>query len=143
MITCILLLMLLFVMQGLQTELEASMLQQQIRLAIKREDAKKVVQMAALVHILARGGSLVDYENMHDLLGFLRVPDMPVSHWCDNSGWDIAMALALCVTEKLKADIAKVSLIYKPPPLGNGAISVGGAVGMVMVLSALALQSVW
>jgi hypothetical protein len=110
-ITCILLLMLLFVMQGLQTELEASMLQQQIRLAIKREDAKKVVQMAALVHILARGGSLVDYENMHDLLGFLRVPDMPVSHWCDNSGWDIAMALALCVTEKLKADIAKVSTL--------------------------------
>ncbi len=101
--------MLLFVMQGLQTEVEASMLQQHIRLAIKKDDAKKVVQMAALVHTLARGGSLVDYENMHDLLGFLRVPDMPMSHWRDNSGWDIAMALALCVTEKQKADIAKVS----------------------------------
>jgi hypothetical protein len=108
--------MLLFLMQGLQTELEASKMQQQIRMAIRKEDMKKAVQMATLVHILARGGSLGDYENMQVLLGFLRVPDMPVSHWCDTSGWDIAMALAHCVTKKLKDDIAKVSWFYKPSP---------------------------
>ena len=58
----------------------------------------KLPQFQAVLHMLQHGRSMLEYEQLKDLLQSMAtciVPDaLPDAHWSDNAGWIIAEVLS-------------------------------------------------
>lgn len=63
---------------------------QQVNHCTTLESHKKRVQFSTLFHVLSEGRPMVEYESLLPLYKLLNVPDLPVAHWSDNSGWTMA-----------------------------------------------------
>jgi hypothetical protein len=60
---------------------------QQLNQSNMLERKKKKVQFATLFQILVDGHPMLEYESKATLYEFLNVPNFPIMHWSDNSGW--------------------------------------------------------
>lgn len=75
---------------------------QQIHLCTSMEARKKKVQFATLFQLLNEGRPMIEYESRIHLYRLLNVPDLPVAHWCDNSGWTMAAYMYKQVCSEMK-----------------------------------------
>jgi hypothetical protein len=71
-----------------------------------RPPKRKEVQMAAIFHLLSFGRPMVEYEHMRGLLEHLEVPKVPIKHWSDSIGWELAESLYHVVQDRTRAFVA-------------------------------------
>ncbi len=68
-----------------------------------RDNKKKVVQFASILHLLQQGCPMQKYEAIRPLYGFFVVPKDSKKHSNDNSGWTIGKIHALRCDGRNKA----------------------------------------
>jgi hypothetical protein len=62
------------------------------------EEAGNLKQLASAIHILKRGGSVLDYTQLEPFFLHIDVPNVPTQHWTANSGWEMAKALSQVIS---------------------------------------------
>jgi uncharacterized protein (DUF2132 family) len=62
---------------------------------------RKEVQFAVLFHLLSLGRPMTEYEGLRDLLEHLRVLKLPIKHWSDTSGSEMAESINQIVMQKM------------------------------------------
>jgi hypothetical protein len=67
--------------------------------------------LATLFQLLFEGRPMVEFEKKAQLYEFLKVPDMPQSHWIDGAGWLMACHIYDFVKEKHKKMLAAARYI--------------------------------
>ncbi len=66
-----------------------------------RENARKVVRFAIVLHLLQQGCPMLEYEALKPLIKFLQVSKNNKKHWSDNSSWTMV--------EFMHQDVLKVT----------------------------------
>ena len=66
------------------------------------EHVKKRIQFATLFQVLSVGRPMLKYENRFALYKFLKLPNLPTTHWYDSSGWILAEYMYRQVTKEIK-----------------------------------------
>jgi hypothetical protein len=90
----------LFLARGQDTVLE------QIIAGTTLERKKKLVQFACVFILLRDGQPMADYSSMRDLMQFLSVPNCPLKHWAQSTGWGIAKCLHDSVMQRTREVIS-------------------------------------
>jgi hypothetical protein len=66
----------------------------------------KEVQMAIVFHLLSFGRPMLEYEHMRGLLEQLGCPKLPIKHWSNTSGWEMAESLYSVVQNRTKVVVS-------------------------------------
>ena len=67
---------------------------------------RKEVQMAIVFHLLFFGRPMLEYEHMHGLLEWFDCLKLPIKHWCNTSGWEMAKSLYNVVQNHTKVVVS-------------------------------------
>jgi hypothetical protein len=72
---------------------------------------RKEVQMAIIFHLLSFGRPMLEYEHMRSLLEQLGCPKLPIKHWSDTAGWEMAESLYTVVQNRTKLVVSGANFI--------------------------------
>ena len=75
------------------------------------EVTRKRVQFATLSQILSECRPMLEYESRLSLYELLKVPNLPHTHWSDNSGWTMAKYMYKQVTNAIKKFVQQAHYI--------------------------------
>ena len=64
---------------------------------------RKGIQFSTLFQVLSHGRPMCDYERELYLLQHLKIKNLPMKHWCENSGWEMSEHIHATVLSALKA----------------------------------------
>jgi hypothetical protein len=78
---------------------------------LQGEEKRKGVQFSTLFQILSHGRPMCDYEREQYLLRHLKVKNVPIKHWSETSGWEMAEHLHGCVLAALKGVVQSARII--------------------------------
>jgi hypothetical protein len=95
----------LFLATGCDTVLE------QIVAGETLERKKKVVQSVCIFILLRDGRPMGDYGGMKELMQYLHIPNCPLKHWAETTGWGIAECLHDVVLQRTKEVITSAKYI--------------------------------
>ncbi len=75
----------------------------QVAHGVARENARKVVQFAIVLHLLQQGCPMLEYEILKPLFKFLQVLKNSKKHWSDNFNWTMVEFMHQEVLKVIKA----------------------------------------
>jgi hypothetical protein len=68
---------------------QASVVQQ---LAVSRNVVRRKKFVQLVLHLIGQGRPMTDYGAALSLFKMLQVPDLPLKHWSEDVGWEVAVA---------------------------------------------------
>jgi hypothetical protein len=89
--------------QKLLTSRGCEFIATQITHGVVKENARKVVQFAIVLHLLQQGRPMLKYEVVKSLFKFMQVPKNNKKHESDNSSWTMAKFMFQEVLKVTKA----------------------------------------